>query len=100
MFVSTTQYVYNSPPTHSIKQSSIHQPNSTDVVIITPGTLGRWSHNAQELQKQVHDKAVKPRSYASDDKVWLNSKYIKTKENCKLEAKFFGPFRVLHLVGN
>ena len=37
-------------------------------------------HHAQKLQKQVHDKGVKPKSYASDDKVWLNSKYIKTKQ--------------------
>ena len=29
----------------------------------------------------------------------MNSKYIKTKRNRKLEAKFFGPFRVLHPVG-
>ena len=56
-------------------------------------------HHAQKLQKQAYDKGVKPRSYASGDKVWLNSKYIKTKRNRKLEAKFFGPFRVLHLVG-
>ena len=56
-------------------------------------------HHAQELQKRAHDKGVKPRSYASSDKVWLNSKYIKIKRNRKLEAKFFGPFRVLHPVG-
>ena len=56
-------------------------------------------HHAQELQKQVHDKGVKPRSYAPGDKVWLNSKYIKTKQNWKLEAKFFRPFQVLHPVG-
>ena len=56
-------------------------------------------HHAQELQKQAHDKGVKPRSYASGEKVSLNSKYIKTKRNRKLEAKFFGPFRMLHLVG-
>ena len=36
-------------------------------------------HHAQELQKRAHDKGVKPRSYAPGDKVWLNSKYIKTK---------------------
>ena len=36
-------------------------------------------HHAQELQKQAHDKGVKPRSYAFSNKVWLNSKYIKTK---------------------
>ena len=29
----------------------------------------------------------------------MNSRYIKTKCNRKLEAKFFGPFRVLHPVG-
>ena len=56
--------------------------------------------HAQELQKRAHDKGTKPRSYAPGEKVWLNSKYIKTKRNRKLEAKFFGPFRVLHLVGS
>ena len=56
-------------------------------------------HHAQELQKRAHDKGVKPKSYAPGDKVWLNSKYIKTKQNRKLEAKFFEPFRVLHPVG-
>ena len=56
-------------------------------------------HHAQELQKRAHDKGVKPRSYAPGEKVWLNSKYIKTKCNRKLEAKFFGPFRVLYPVG-
>ena len=55
-------------------------------------------YHAQELQKQTHDKGVKPRSYAPGDTVWLNNKYIKTKCNQKLEAKFFGPFRVLHPV--
>ncbi len=53
----------------------------------------------QKLQKWHHDKVTKSRSYVPGDKVWLDSKYIKTKnQNCKLEAKFFGPFRVLHLV--
>ena len=56
-------------------------------------------HHAQELQKRAHDKGVKPRSYAPGEEVWLNSKYIKTKRNRKLEAKFFGSFRVLHPVG-
>ena len=56
-------------------------------------------YHAQELQKRAHNKGFKPRSYASDDKVWLNSKYIKTKQNRKLEAMFFGPFQVLHPVG-
>ena len=52
--------------------------------------------HAQELQKRYHDKHAKPKSYAPGDKVWLNSKYIKTKRNRKLEFQFFGPFRVLH----
>ena len=29
----------------------------------------------------------------------MSNKYIKTKQNRKLEAKFFGPFRVLHSIG-
>ena len=49
-------------------------------------------HHTQELQKQAHDKGVKPRSYIPSDKVWLNNKYIKTKRKRKLEAKFFGLF--------
>ena len=54
--------------------------------------------HAQELQKRANDKSVKPRSYAPREKVWLNSKYIKTKQNQKLEAKFFGPFQILYPV--
>ena len=42
---------------------------------------------------------MKPWSYAPGKKVGLNSRYIKTKRNWTLEAKFFGPFRVLHPVG-
>ncbi len=55
--------------------------------------------HALELQKRAHDKGVKSRSYAPGEKIWLNSKYIKTKRNQKLESKFFGPFQVLHAVG-
>ena len=55
--------------------------------------------HAQELQKKAHDKGVKPQSYAPGEKVQLNSKYIKTKQNRKLEAKFFGPFQILYPVG-
>ena len=56
-------------------------------------------YHAQELQKRAHDKRVKSWSYVFGEKVWLNSKYIKTKRNQKLETKFFGPFRVLHHIG-
>ena len=55
-------------------------------------------YHAQELQKPAHNKGVKPRNYALGDKIWLNSKYIKTKQNRKLEAKFFGLFQVLYPV--
>ena len=55
-------------------------------------------HYAQELQKQAHNKGVKPRSYVSNNKVWLNSRYIKIKQKQKLETKFFRPFRVLYPV--
>ena len=52
----------------------------------------------QELQKKVYDKRVKSRSYASGKKVWLNSKYIKTKRKTKFKNKFFGLFQVFHAV--
>ena len=55
-------------------------------------------HHTQKLQKQAHNKGVKPKNYAPDDKVWLNSKYIKTKQNPKLEIKIYRPFQVLHSV--
>ena len=35
--------------------------------------------HVQDFQKQAHNKGTKPRNYAPGDKVWLNSKYIKTK---------------------
>ena len=54
--------------------------------------------HAQELQKNAYDKKVKSHSYALGKKVWLNSKYIKTKRNKLLESKFFWPFRVFYLV--
>ena len=60
---------------------------------------GENLYYAQKLQKQANEKGVKPRSYAPGDKVWLNNKYIKTKRNRKLEAKFFRLFRVLYPVG-
>ena len=53
-------------------------------------------YHAQKLQKRAYNKEIKPQSYAPGDKVWLNSKYLKTKRNCKLETKFLGPFRVLY----
>ena len=32
-----------------------------------------------------------------DNKIWLNSKYIKIKQNQKLKIKFLGLFQVLYL---
>ena len=55
--------------------------------------------HAQKFQKRYHDKHAKHRSYVPGDKFWLNSKYIKIKQNRKLEFKFFGPFWVLNPVG-
>ena len=54
---------------------------------------------AQELQKWAYNKGVGPRSYVPSDKIWLNSKYTKTKQNPKLETKFFRPFWVLYPIG-
>ena len=55
--------------------------------------------HAKNVQKRANDKSVKSQSYALGEKVWLNSKYIKTKRNRKLEAKFFGLFQILYPVG-
>ena len=37
--------------------------------------------HAQNLQKRAHDKSTNSRNYALGNKVWLNSKYIKSKRN-------------------
>ena len=55
-------------------------------------------HHAQELQKQTHNKSVKSRNYASSNKIWLNSKYIKIKQNQKLKTKFFKLFQIFYSV--
>ena len=55
-------------------------------------------YHAQKLQKQAHNKGIKPKNYALSEEVWLSSKYIKTKQNQKLRAKFFRLFRVLHII--
>ena len=55
-------------------------------------------YHAQKLQKRAHNKGVKPWSYAPGKIVWLNTKFIKTKRNRKLKAKFFRLFRVLYSV--
>ena len=66
-----------------------------DLMAICKETL----QHVQEWQTKAHNQVTKPRSYAPGHKVWLISKYIKTKRNRKLEAMVFGPFRVLQPVG-
>ena len=56
--------------------------------------------HVQKLQQKAYDKGVKLLSYAMGQKIWLNSKYIKTKRNCKLKNKFFRRYYILHLNGN
>ena len=56
--------------------------------------------HTQKLQKQANNKRYKPKSYALSKKVWWNSKYIQTKYNRNLEARFFKPFRVLYLMNS
>ena len=46
-------------------------------------------YHAQKFQKRANNKGIKPKSYALNDKIWLNSKYFKTKQNQKLKTKFF-----------
>ena len=56
-------------------------------------TVGQQKlHHTQELQKRGHNKGVKPQSYILGEKVWLSSKYLKTRRNLNLEAKFLSPF--------
>ena len=55
-------------------------------------------YHTYEFEKQAYNKGVKPKSYDPNKKVWLNNKYIKTKQKQKLKAKFFGLFQMLHLV--
>ena len=56
-------------------------------------------YHTQKLQKQAHNRDVKPQNYAPGNKVWLSSKHLKTDQNRKLESKFLGLFWVLHPVG-
>ena len=84
----------NTDPRFQSKSADKLSVKPWDLMIVCQENL----YHTQELQKQAHNKSVKPRSYTLSDKVWLNSKYIKTKRKRKLEAKFFGPFQVLYPV--
>ncbi len=54
---------------------------------------------AQQSQAEYADKHRKSRDYKVGDSVWLNTKYIRTKRNRKLEFKNFGPFLITDVVG-
>ena len=82
-------------PTQNQKPQKKLSSNLWELMIVCQQNL----YHTQELQKQAHNKVVEPQSYAQGNKVWLSSKLFKTTQNCKLEAKFFGLFQVLHLVG-
>ena len=41
---------------------------------------------------------MKLQSYALGNKLWLSSKYLKTKWNYILDVKFLGLFQILHSV--
>ncbi len=56
------------------------------------------SVHTQKLYKRAYDKWVKNCSYALSEKIWLNRKYIKTKQNQKPKNKFFGLSQVLYTV--
>ena len=56
-------------------------------------------YHTQKLQKRAYNINVKPKNNVSSNKIWLNSKYIKTKQNKKLKVKVFRLFEVLHQVG-
>ena len=53
-------------------------------------------YHAQNLPKRAFNKGVKLKSYIARNKVWLDSKYIKTKLNKMFKAKFFKLYQVLH----
>ena len=93
---------YHSPMSYKKEVNPCSQSKSADKLLEELKELMvvycKNLYHAQELQKQAHDKGVKPRSYIFNKKVWLNNKFIKTKQNRKLEAKFFGPFQVFHPV--
>ena len=87
-------YKENVDPHSQSKSANKLSAEIKELMIVCRGNL----YHTRELQKQAHNKGVKPWSYSSGKKVWFNSKYIKTKRKRKLEAKFFGLFQVLHLV--
>lgn len=52
----------------------------------------------QKLLKKVSDEKIKNQSDVFSNKVWLNNKYIKTKQNQKFGNKSFSSFCVFYIV--
>ncbi len=55
---------------------------------------------AQQSQEEYANRHRKSRDYKVGDRVWLNTKYIRTKRNRKLEFKHFGPFLITDVIGS
>lgn len=55
---------------------------------------------SQELQTFYYNNHIKKRLYQPEKSVWLSVKHIKTKQNLKLEQKYFGPFQIVQAVKN
>ena len=53
-------------------------------------------HYTQKFEKWAYNESFKPRNYAPGDKILLNNKYIKTKQNQKLKTMFFRLFQMLY----
>lgn len=51
-----------------------------------------------KICKRAYDKNIKLKNWTVRDKIWLNSEYIITKQNQKLEIQFFRLFQVLVLL--
>ena len=88
-------YKNNVNPCSKSKSADKISTELRELIIVCKKNL----YHAQELQKQAYNKDVKSRSYAPSNKVWLNSKYIKTKQNQKLVVKFFVLFQIFYPVG-
>ena len=78
-------YSYNPQMSYEEKVDPRSQFKSANKLSAEPGNLMviycENLYYAQELQKQAHNKSVKTKNYVSSEKIWLNSKYIKTKWN-------------------
>ena len=70
-------YKKNVDPRSQSKSADKLSAELRELIIVCQKNL----HHAQELQKRAHNKGAKPQSYVPGEKIWLNSKNIKTKHN-------------------